>query len=105
MALLRKEKLISVCPEQLGGLPTPREPVKKRKERVFTKSGKDVTKELKQGAKEILKITNFYNIKEAILKQRSLSYCCGEIYDGAFLGKVIKADGITSSFLEKMGLK
>jgi uncharacterized protein YbbK (DUF523 family) len=103
--LLKAETLIPVCPEQLGGLPTPREPAEIRGERVITRSGKDVTENFKRGAKEVLKIAQLYGIKEAIMKQGSPSCGCGEIYDGTFSGKTIKGDGVTTALLKKNGIK
>jgi uncharacterized protein YbbK (DUF523 family) len=103
--LLKVETLIPVCPEQLGGLPTPREPAEIRGERVFTRSGKDVTENFKRGAKEVLKIAQLYGIKEAIMKQGSPSCGCGEIYDGTFSSKTIKGDGVTTALLKKNGIK
>ena len=103
--LLKAETLIPVCPEQLGGLPTPREPAEIRGERVFTRSGKDVTENLKRGAKEVLKIAKLYGIKEAIMKQGSPSCGSGRIYDGTFSGKTIKGDGITTAMLKENGIK
>jgi len=103
--LLKTETLIPVCPEQLGGLPTPREPAEIRGEKVFTRSGKDVTENFKRGAKEVLKIAKLYGIKEAIMKQGSPSCGSGRIYDGTFSGKTIKGDGITAAMLKENGIK
>ncbi|MEM3609169.1 MAG: DUF523 domain-containing protein [Candidatus Bathyarchaeia archaeon] len=103
--LLEREILIPVCPEQLGGLPTPREPVERRGNRVFTRSGKDVTMEFERGARQVLKIAKLLGIKEAILKQGSPSCGCGRIYDGSFSKKLIAEDGITTSLLKKNGIK
>ncbi len=103
--LSRKEILIPVCPEQLGGLSTPREPAEQKGEKVVTKSGKDVSENFKRGAKQVLKIAGRYGIKVAILKQRSPSCGCGQIYDGTFSGKIIEGDGVTASLLKKRGIK
>jgi uncharacterized protein YbbK (DUF523 family) len=103
--LLKAETLIPVCPEQLGGLPTPREPAEIRGERVFTRSGKDVTENFERGAGEVLKIAQLYGIKEAIMKQGSPSCGSGRIYDGTFSGKTIRGDGITTAVLKENGIK
>ncbi len=103
--LLKKEILIPVCPEQLGGLPTPREPAEIMKRGVITRSGRDVTENFKHGAEEVLKIAKMFGIKEAILKQGSPSCGCGRIYDGTFSGKTIRGDGITTALLKKHGIK
>jgi uncharacterized protein YbbK (DUF523 family) len=103
---LAKEKiLVPVCPEQLGGLPTPREPAEQKGNKVFTKSGKDVSKNFKKGAKEVLKLAKLFKIKEAILKQRSPSCGSGQIYDGTFSDKIKKGNGVTAALLKKNGIK
>ena len=103
LQLAKKEILIPVCPEQLGGLPTPRHPSEIREGRVFTKSGKDVTKEFVKGAEEVLKIAKLMNIKEAILKQRSPS--CGSGKVGLLSGETAKGDGFTAALLKRNGIK
>ncbi len=103
--LLKKEKLLSVCPEVLGGLPIPRDQAEIKNNRVITKSNKDITSYFEKGAREVLKIAKLFDIKEAILKQRSPSCGCGQIYDGTFSGKTIKADGITAALLKENGIK
>jgi len=103
--LAKKEILIPVCPEQLGGLPTPREPAEIKGKRVFTKSGKEVTKNFQKGAEEVLKIAKLFGIKEVILKQKSPSCGLGKIHDGTFRGKLIKGKGVTASLLKKNKIK
>lgn len=103
--LCKKEILIPVCPEQLGGLPTPREASEQNNGKVITKSGKDVTKNFLSGAKQVLKLVKLFGIKKAILKQRSPFCGSGQIYDGSFTGKIKRGDGITTSLLKKKGTK
>ena len=105
IGLSEKEALIPVCPEQLGGLPTPRENSEIKGKKVITASGKDVTKNFKRGAEKTLKIAKLFNIKQAIFKQKSPSCGCGKIYDGTFSRKIIKGDGITTALLKKNGIK
>jgi uncharacterized protein YbbK (DUF523 family) len=105
LALAKKEILIPVCPEQLGGLPIPREPSEIKGRRVITPSGKDVTKNFIKGAKEVLKLAKLFGVKEAIFKQGSPSCGCGKIYDGSFRGIFIEGDGITTALLKKHGIK
>ena len=100
-----KEILIPVCPEQLGGLSTPREAAEIKRKKVMTKSGKDVTKNFERGAKEVLRLAKLFGTREAILKQKSPSCGCGKIYDGTFSGKLIKGDGITTSLLKRNRIK
>ncbi len=113
--LLRKETLIPVCPEQLGGLATPREfqeiekgsgdNVLDGKSRVKNKIGQDVTRQFTGGAKEALKIAKQYNIKEFIAKSRSPSCGCGSIYDGSFSRKLIQGNGVTVALFKRNGIK
>ncbi len=113
--LLRKETLIPVCPEQLGGLKTPREfqeiekgtgdDVLDGRSRVKNKIGQDVTRQFTRGAKEALKIAGQYNIKEFIAKSKSPSCGCGSIYDGSFSKRLIKGDGVTVALFKRNGIK
>jgi uncharacterized protein YbbK (DUF523 family) len=115
IALARRETLIPVCPEQLGGLPTPRAPqeiqggtggdVLNDKCRVINKDGQDVTREFIRGAEETLKVARQLNIKTFIAKSRSPSCGCGKIYDGAFSGKLTDGDGVTTELLRRNGVK
>ncbi|MDX9914135.1 MAG: DUF523 domain-containing protein [Candidatus Moranbacteria bacterium] len=104
LELANKETLIPVCPEQLGGLATPRHPAEARDGRVFDKTGADLTERFEEGAREVLKIAQLYGIKEAILKQRSPSCGCGQVYDGSFSGTIIQGDGKTAALLKKHGI-
>ncbi|RVU54549.1 DUF523 domain-containing protein [Anaerosphaera multitolerans] len=94
-----------ICPEQLGGLSTPRVPSEIKDGRVVNKKGIDVTDNFKKGADEILEILKFLNIKAALLKQRSPSCGKGKIYDGSFTGKLIDGDGVTAKCLKSNGIK
>jgi len=105
LELAENDILIPVCPEQLGGLPTPREPVEGGAKKLFAKNGNPPIKEFSDGAKEVLKIAKSLKIKEAILKQRSPSCGCGQIYDGTFTGKVINGNGVTADLLIRNGIK
>ncbi|HJX06418.1 MAG TPA: DUF523 domain-containing protein [Candidatus Nanoarchaeia archaeon] len=105
LALAKKETLIPICPEQLGGLPTPRIPQEQRGDYVFNKEGIDVTKQFRRGAEETLRIAKLFNIREAIFKQKSPSCGCGKVYDGTFSDKIIKGDGVTTALLKKNGIR
>ena len=108
-ALKDKYNLIPVCPEQLGGLATPRDPaeiiVVGEDIKVITKNGIDVTRGYAQGAIETLKLAKMFNCQVAILKQRSPSCGNGKIYDGTFSSKLINGDGITAKLLKENGIK
>ena len=103
--LIESYNLIPVCPEQLGGLPTPRIPAERVKDRVITQVGVDVTKEYQIGAEEALKIAKLYNCKKAILKEKSPSCGCGKIYDGTFSRNLIVGNGVTAELLLKNGIE
>lgn len=77
LKLAKKEVLIPVCPEQLGGLPTPRVGSRILGTKVLNRQKKDVTKNFVQGAKEVLRIAKAFDIKEAVLKKGSPSCGCG----------------------------
>ena len=106
--LVKSGKAIPVCPEQLGGLPTPRTPAECVKIndqiRVVTKDGQDVTEEFMKGAEEVLNIAKLYDCKYAILKQNSPS-CGVRTYDGSFTGTVSDMSGITADLLCKNGIE
>jgi uncharacterized protein YbbK (DUF523 family) len=103
--LAQKEGFIPVCPEQLGGLSTPRKPAEQRGEKVITISGTDVTRNFTEGAKQVLILAQLYGIKEAIFKQESPSCGCGRVYDGTFSNKLVKGDGVTTILLKKNNIK
>lgn len=105
LRLARAEPLIPVCPEQLGGLPTPRTPSEEREKQVITREGEDVTENFRKGAQEVLRLARLYGVGEAILKQRSPSCGIGWIYDGTFSGTVIPGNGVTTALLEKNGIR
>ncbi|MBB6462202.1 DUF523 domain-containing protein [Flammeovirga kamogawensis] len=98
-------KAIPVCPEELGGLPTPRNPVEIVGDEVKDKFGTDQTIAFNKGAQRTLEIAKNANIKKAILQSRSPSCGYGKIYDGSFSGNLIDGNGITSSLLEDNGFE
>jgi uncharacterized protein YbbK (DUF523 family) len=113
--LLKQGKAVLVCPEQLGGLPTPREPaeivggngsdVLNGKAKVMTSEGRDVTGEFIRGARETLKTAQAVQAKYAVLKESSPS--CGSIliYDGTFSMRKHPGFGVTSSLLRRHGVE
>lgn len=107
--LVKKGNAILVCPEQLGGLATPRAPAEIRtiqgKRYVMTKDGEDVTENFKRGANEVLKLAKSLNIKKAVLKSKSPSCGYGKIYDGTFSGKLISGNGILADMLIQNGVE
>ena len=103
--LMKEKDLIPICPEQLGGLKTPRVSAERKQEKVITKEGVDVTKEYQKGAEEVLNLAKKLNIKKAILKSRSPSCGIDEIYDGTFSHTLIKRDGVAAELLKKNGIE
>lgn len=98
--LVKEGKAIPVCPEQLGGLTTPREPAERWGEKVITKSGEDVTEQFEKGADIFAQLVQMTGATTCILKARSPSCGVGCTYDGTFSGIMTKRDGVTA---EKLG--
>lgn len=108
--LSKKEILIPVCPEQLGGLPTPRIGSGILGNKVLNRQKRDVTKNFVRGAKEVLRIAKMYNIKEAIFKQGSPSCGNGLSFQwkkigGKWSNRRRKGDGVTAALLKRNGIK
>ena len=112
---LKRGEVIPVCPEQLGGLPTPRPPaeiegangfaVLEGKARVVRQDGTDVTDAFLRGASEVLKIARTINAECAILKERSPACGVQLAYDGTHTDKVIAGCGVTTALLKREGFK
>lgn len=97
-ALAERHELIPICPEQLGGLPTPRPPAERQGDAVRTREA-DVTVQYRRGAQEALKLYRLTGCEAAILKERSPSCGSGRIYDGTFSGTLRPGDGVTAELL------
>ncbi len=97
--------LIPICPEQLGGLPTPREPAERRGEQVISRLGDDVTEQYRRGAEEALHLAKKLGCCGALLKEKSPSCGVGEIYDGSFQKNLIFGYGITAELLCHAGIE
>ena len=95
---------VAVCPEQLGGLPTPRVPSERIGSAVISKIGTDVTAEFAAGADAALKIARENKCQTAILKARSPSCGKGKIYNGRFTGDLIAGNGVTADLLLRNGI-
>ena len=104
LSLAATRRLIPVCPEQLGGLATPRPPAERVGERVSTGGGADVTAAFQRGAEETLRLARLFGCKTAILKSRSPSCGSGQIYDGTFTGTLVSGEGVTTALLRQNGL-
>ncbi|NLM51265.1 MAG: DUF523 domain-containing protein [Firmicutes bacterium] len=114
LALEESCLLIPICPEQLGGLPTPREPAEIQggdghdvlagRASVKAKTGKDCTAAFVCGAKQALEVARLVGAQLALLKARSPSCGSNCIYDGQFRGKTIAGDGVTAARFKQAGI-
>lgn len=104
VALAQRHIVVPVCPEQLGGLPTPRDPVELRQGRALTDNGADLTEAFRRGAAQVETIARLTGARVAVLQPRSPSCGIGVVYDGSFSGTQIAGHGILAEALEKMGL-
>ena len=114
--LVQSGQAVFLCPEQIGGLSTPREPaeierdktardVLKGEAKVLTKTGKDVTSQFAVGAQRILEFCQRIGVKVAILKSGSPSCGSKQTYDGSFTSTKIAGKGITAELLEQNGIQ
>lgn len=102
--LIKQHTLIPVCPEQLGGLPTPRPPAEIQESQVVNRLGQNVTEAYQKGAQEALALYRLLGCDAAILKARSPSCGCGQVYDGSFSGTLAPGYGVTASLLRAQGV-
>ena len=115
-AMQHKEtyQLIPVCPEEAGGLSTPRPPaeivggdgndVLDGTAKVMTVDGVDVTEAYLRGARHALAVAQSHDATQVILKARSPSCGCDNIYDGTFSGTLTSGDGVTTALLKRHGI-
>ena len=112
---LKADELIPVCPEEAGGLSTPRPPVEivggdgndvlNGKAKVMTVDGEDKTEEFLKGARHALELAQSQGATCVIFKAKSPSCGCGTIYDGSFSGTLISGDGVTTALLKRHGIE
>ena len=103
--LKEKYTLVTVCPEQEGGLPTPRIPAERQGKNVVRRDDVDVTAEYRKGAEVALSLCRRFGISIALMKAKSPSCGAGRIYDGTFSGTLTDGDGVTVSLLSGNGIK
>ena len=103
LSLAADNILIPVCPEQMGGLSTPRQPAERVGDRVVSKVGVDVTEEYGRGANFALEIAKANNVDLCIMKANSPSCGKGIIYDGTFTGAKTNGNGVTTEKLLSAG--
>ena len=97
--------IVPVCPEQEGGLPTPRIPAERQGKNVVRRDDVDVTAEYRKGAEVALSLCRRFGISIALMKAKSPSCGAGRIYDGTFSGTLTDGDGVTVSLLSGNGIK
>ncbi len=103
----KQGRLVMVCPESLGGLPTPREPAEIQSRfpiLVTTKSGEDVTAEFLSGAEQMISIAEKNQVCCALMKAKSPSCGNSQSYDGSFTGTLTSAPGVAAAELMRMGI-
>ena len=101
-------RIVSVCPEMLGGLGTPRPPseiVNDGSRRVMSNEGRDVTREFQAGAGAVAEQATEQQVRIAILKASSPSCGSSFIYDGTFSKTSIPGEGITTAALRRIGVR
>ena len=113
-ALIAEGRTVLVCPEEEGGLGTPRPPAEivggdghdviAGRARVVTQQGRDVTEEYLRGARLALDRARAAGATTAVLKARSPSCGKGCVYDGTFSRTQQVGDGVTTALLEANGI-
>jgi uncharacterized protein YbbK (DUF523 family) len=102
-------RVVSACPEVLGGLGTPRPPAEIIQvggaRRVRANTGRDVTAEFERGAADALEQAVRHGARVAILKEGSPS--CGStfVYDGTFTSTRVDGEGVTTALLRERGIR
>ncbi len=108
-------RVVPLCPEVAGGLPTPRPPaeipggqgaaVLSGARQVLTAAGEDVSAAFLRGAEAALALVRQHGIRMAVLKARSPS--CGNLenYDGSFSGTRVAGEGVTAAALRLAGVQ
>ena len=106
--LVKEGKAIPICPEQLGGLNTPRKPVELKvingKRYAIDNEGNDLTENFERGALEVLNLAKNLKINKAILQPRSPSCGVNKIYSGNFDNKLVDGNGILTELLKQNGI-
>ena len=104
LKLQEEGRVVLLCPEVAGGLPTPRPPAEINKGHVITQQGKDMTAAFHLGADKALQLCLAHNIKIAVLKENSPSCGSNYIYDGNFTGTKIAGSGVVTDLLRANGI-
>lgn len=102
---VKNHTVVPICPEVMGGLPTPRDPAEIIGGEVRQKSGRSVDEAFRKGAQEALKKVKDAGVELVILQSRSPSCGVNEIYDGSFTGRRVKGKGVFARLLEEEGIR
>ncbi|MDO4502333.1 MAG: DUF523 domain-containing protein [Coriobacteriia bacterium] len=107
--LAEQFELVPVCPEVMGGMPTPRVPSEVqmaagRPDVVLSAEGQDVTGYFVRGAEEALRVARESGCVAALLKQKSPSCGSALIYDGSFSGTLVSGRGLAARRFAEAGL-
>ena len=103
--LMKQHTCIPVCPEMLGGLPSPRKPVEWRDGHAVTRDGDDWTAEFRLGVARAMALIGDRPIDLAILQSRSPTCGVKQVYDGTFSGRLCDGDGVCGALLQQHGIK
>lgn len=105
LQLMAENEVITVCPEQLGGLPTPRVPSEIKDGVVTAGDGRIVDKEFRTGAAKCLEIAMREKPDLIVLQSRSPSCGVKQRYDGTFTGTLVDGPGVTAHLLMENGFR
>lgn len=105
LRLMADNQAITVCPEQMGGLPTPRVPSEIKDGLVTAKDGRIVDAEFRAGAAKCLEIAGRWQPDLVVLQSRSPSCGVKQRYDGTFTGRLVDQAGVTTRLLMENGFR
>jgi uncharacterized protein YbbK (DUF523 family) len=112
---IQQGRVLALCPEVAGGLPTPRPPaeieatqdgaqVLRGAARVVEETGRDVTQQFVAGAHAALRLAQAHGVRLAVLKEGSPSCGSASVYDGSFSGATVAGAGVTAALLRENGI-
>ena len=105
VALGERFRLVPVCPETAGGLSTPRPAAERQPDgSVRNVTGDDVTDPYRRGADHAVRLARTMGVAGAVLKARSPSCGCHEVYDGSFSRHRVPGEGVTAAALRAAGI-
>jgi uncharacterized protein YbbK (DUF523 family) len=106
LALRANHRVVPICPESAGGLPTPRAEAQRQADgTVRTADGRDVTEWYERGAQHAVRVAEAVGATRSVQKARSPSCGCHDIYDGSFTRALVEGEGVTAAALRAAGLE